>query len=143
MADDILLRLKSPTALREEVVFLVAHHMDRPEAEKKLLRRRMSRWGEDRLQQLLLLQKADLSSKGVPAEPFPYGQIRELLEQLKEENSCLTLRDLAINGHDLMALGITGKLVGETLNHLLNQVLNEEIPNEKAALLAEVRSNKL
>ena len=143
MADEILLRLKAPTALREEVVFLIAHHMMRPEADKKLLRRHLSKWGQERLQKLLLLQQADLSSKGVPGEPFPFQEMQAIIEELVAENSCLKLQDLTVNGHDLMALGLSGKTVGNCLNHLLAQVLDEKIPNEKSALLAEARRNFL
>ena len=139
LADGILLRLKAPTALREDVVFLISQHMNRPEADKKVLRRRISRWGQERLEKLLLLQNADLSSKGVAGEPFPFEDIQNILQQLLTENSCLTLRDLDIDGHDLLALGISGKAIGKCLNQLLDRVLNEEIPNEKSALLAEVR----
>ena len=53
------------------------------------------------------------------------------------EEVCFTLRDLAVDGRDLMALGFTGKAVGNCLNHLLAQVLEETLPNEKSALLAE------
>jgi tRNA nucleotidyltransferase (CCA-adding enzyme) len=49
------------------------------------------------------------------------------------------LKDLAVNGHDLMALGIRGKAVGEALNRLLNLVLEDAVPNEKAALLAALQ----
>jgi tRNA nucleotidyltransferase (CCA-adding enzyme) len=139
MADEILLRLKSPTALREEVVFLISHHMLRLVPDKRLLRRYLSKWGADRLGKLLLLQQADLGSKGVPGEPFPYGEIQSVIDELIAESSCLTLKDLAVNGHDLMALGLSGKDIGNCLNTLLARVLDEELPNEKTALLAEVR----
>ena len=139
MANEVLLRLKAPTALREEVVFLIAHHMMRPEPDRKLLRRYLSKWGSDRLNRLLLLQQADLNSKGVPGKYFPLAEIQSVIAELIAENSCLTLRDLAVNGHDLMALGFSGSAIGECLNDLLAQVLEETIPNEKTALLAEVR----
>ena len=143
MAEEVLLRLKAPNALREEVVFLIAHHMVRPEPDKKLLRRHLSKWGQERLNKLLLLQQADSGSKGVPGKSFPFTEIQAVLEELMAENSCLTLRDLAVNGHDLMALGLSGNAIGNCLNGLLSQVLDEQIPNEKAALLAEVRRNML
>lgn len=141
MADAVLLRLKAPNALREEVVFLIDRHMNRPDADKKLLRRWLSRWGLDRLVKLLLLMSADTSSKGVDSDALPFPEIWEILKALQAENSCLTLKDLAVNGHDLIALGITGKAIGQTLNSLLERILNEELPNEKAALLAEIRRN--
>ena len=137
MADKILRRLKAPTALRERVVTLIAQHMNYPEPEKKQLRRRLSRLGEAVFMELLQLQEADTASKGVDKqEELQYfAQVRAILEEIKAENACLTLKDLAVNGHDLMALGYSGKAIGITLNSLLEQVLDEKIPNKKAALL--------
>jgi len=143
MAEEILHRLKAPTALREEVIFLVSRHMNRPDADKKLLRRHLSRWGEERLRKLLQLQEADIGGKGVQDEEFAFGEMHRIVDELVAENSCLSLRELAVNGHDLMALGICGKDIGKMLNHLLSMVLDEEIENEKAALLAEIRRNML
>ena len=79
-----------------------------------------------------------MGSKGTgkPAELAQFAEIRAVLEEIKAENACLSLKDLALNGHDLMALGITGKAIGETLNALLEKVMEEELPNEKQALLA-------
>ena len=137
MADAVLLRLKAPTALRERVVFLIRHHMLPLEPNKKLLRRRLSQYGKDALLQLLALQEADFQSKGVEEEEDPsFSQSRALLQEILEGNSCLTVRDLAVDGHDLMALGYTGKALGEKLEQLLLLVLDESVPNEKAALLA-------
>lgn len=137
MADAVLLRLKTPTALRERVVFLIRHHMLPLEPNKKLLRRRLSQYGKDALLQLLALQEADSQSKGVEEEEDPsFSQSRALLQEILEGNSCLTVRDLAVSGHDLMALGYSGKALGEKLEQLLLLVLDESVPNEKAALLA-------
>ena len=137
MADQVLLRLKAPTALREQVVTLIGLHMTRLEPEKKLLRRWLSRLGGDTLYNLLALQEADMGSKGVDVtkEMAQFPRLRELLREIQAEQSCLTLRDLAVNGNDLMALGLTGREIGKCLDFLLAQVLDEAIPNEKAPLL--------
>lgn len=143
MADEILHRLKASNALREEVVFLIAHHMHPLEPERKQLRRKLSKWGATRLKKLLALQEADFNSKGVTGTSFPFDKISEIVEELIAEDSCLTLRDLAINGHDLMAMGLSGNAIGQCLNDLLSKVIEEELPNEKAALLAAVRRIKI
>lgn len=137
MADAILRRLKAPTALRERAVLLIEKHMTKLEPEKKTLRRWLGRLGEETIDQLLWLQQADMGSKGTgkPAEMEQFAVIRAVLDEIKAENTCLSLKDLAVNGHDLMALGLAGKAVGETLNRLLEQVIDEVLPNERAALL--------
>ena len=138
MADQVLHRLKAPTALREQVVVLIEKHMTRLQPDKKLLRRQIGRLGWETVENLLYLQEADMGSKGTgkPEELAIFPQIRELLDQIKAENACLTLKDLAVNGHDLMAMGFTGRVIGQCLNTLLEQVIDEQLPNEKAALLA-------
>lgn len=139
LADRILLRLKAPTALRKEVVFLIKHHMTPISPDRKLLRRRLSQYGTQALQLLLALQKADYTCKGVVGEAVDFTETETILAQLLEENNCLTVRDLAISGHDLMALGFAGPAIGDCLNELLALVLDERIPNEKAALIAAAR----
>ena len=137
MADAVLRGLKAPTALRQQAVLLIDKHMLRLTPDKKQLRRCLSRFGWETVQQLLWLQQADMGSKGTgnPEELEVFPQIRSILKQLQAESACLTVKDLAVNGHDLMALGFTGKAIGQTLNALLEQVLEESLPNERSALL--------
>lgn len=137
IADTVLRRLKAPTALRERVVFLAGNHMTKLEPEKKVIRRWLGRLGEETMEQLLQLQEADMGSKGTGKtdRKAVLDRIRELLEEIREENACLSLKDLAVNGQDMMALGLQGKAIGEMLNNLLEQVLEETLPNEKQALL--------
>ncbi len=138
MADEILLRLKAPTALRERVVFLITHHMDYPQIDRKIIRRRLSRWGEEAYFQLIALQKADFCSKGVWGEDRHFEEAEEMARDILAENVCLSLKDLAVKGQDLIALGYTGPAIGQKLNQLLEQVLDEQLPNEKTALLAAI-----
>ena len=140
MADAILQRLKAPTALRERATFLVENHMTKLEPDKKILRRWLGRLGWEAMDQILTLQESDMGSKGTGKTEGVerIALLRSLLEEVVEENSCLSLKDLAVNGHDLMALGFRGKDIGETLNRLLEAVIDETVPNEKQALLAQI-----
>ena len=107
IAAEILRRLKAPTALREQVVFLVEHHMLPLEPDKRLLRRRLGRYGVDTVYQLLALQEADFGSKGTgkPEEGRVFSQVRQLLEKILSEDACLSIKDLTVNGSDLLAMG--------------------------------------
>lgn len=137
MADAVLRRLKAPNALREEVVTLITHHMTKIPPTKKGVRRWLSRLGWETTQKLLRLQEADMRSKGVDntQELTQFVPLWALLEEIRQENACLSVKDLAVNGRDLMALGIHGRALGQTLNALLDGVLEEAVPNEKDALL--------
>ena len=137
LADAALRQLKAPTALREQAVLLIEQHMTPLIADKKLLRRRLSALGPETLHRLLILQEADWGGKGTDAvrENGVFREIRRVLAEIEAENACLTLRDLAVNGHDLMAAGFSGPAIGQTLNRLLEQVLEDQLPNEKDKLL--------
>ena len=137
IADAVLRRLKAPTALREDAVTLIEKHMTRLQPDRMLLRRQVSRLGFPMVEALLALQKADMGSKGTGEDDGQelFLKVRQLLEDLRREDACLRLKDLAVNGNDLMALGLRGKEIGLCLNALLEQVLEERLPNEKEALL--------
>ncbi len=140
LADGILRRLKAPTALRERVVLLIDKHMLRMIPEKKFLRRQLSRLGWETVEQLLCLQEADMGSKGTgePEESVVFAAVRAALEEIRQEDACLSLKDLAVKGQDLMALGFQGKAIGQTLNTLLELVMEEQLPNDRDALLSYV-----
>ena len=144
IAGGILLRLKAPTALREEVVTLIGRHMTRLQPERKWLRRQVSKFGFPMVEAMLSLQEADMGSKGTGEDDGSavFSAVRGLLAELKAEDACLSLKDLAVNGNDLMALGYRGKAIGICLNALLEQVVDERMPNEKKALLAIAAENQ-
>ena len=144
IADTVLRRLRAPNALREQVVFLVEQHMLPLEADKKILRRRISKLGIENMRLLLQLQKADFCSKGSEEDAAHFRQLEALMEEIAAENACLTVGDLAVNGNDLIELGIpAGPAVGKALEQLLELVLNEKVTNDKKALLTKVKEMDL
>jgi len=136
MADRILRRLKAPTALRQRVVELIRQHMTPLEPDKRILRRRLGKYGEEGVREMLALQRADFESKGVGEKTELFDTVEALLEALLAENPCLTLKDLAVSGRDLLVMGFSpGPEVGRCLNRLLALVQEEQLPNTKEALL--------
>ncbi len=135
IAERVLRRLKAPTRLRLDALKLVELHMVRLEPEKKVVRRWVSRLGTDTFQNLLTLQAADTGSKGKDASDSLPARLRRILREIEAEDACLSLKDLAIDGNDLKALGCRGREIGQTLNRLLELVLDEQLPNEKQAML--------
>ncbi len=63
----------------------------------------------------------------------------EELRGILADKPCLTLRELAVNGNDMQALGICGTQIGKTLNGLLERVLSGTLENDREALLNEAR----
>ena len=140
LADAVLRRLKASNAFREDVVWLIKHHMDLWTAEPKLVRRALSRHGIRRIRMFCALQRADMGGKGVGKDPR-HQEIADFLsmaEELAAKEGELTLKCLAVKGGDLMALGYprTPEL-GKALNRLLELVIAGEVPNEKETLLQQ------
>ena len=136
MADAILRGLKAPNSLRDEVVDLIARHMSPLEPDRKLLRRRLGKYGMDATRDLLILQQADYAAKGTKETTNHFRDVSALLDQLQAEDACLTLKDLAVSGHDLIALGfVPGPAIRHCLESLLAAVQEELLPNTREALL--------
>lgn len=141
LADAMLRRLKCANVFRERVVRLVEwHDRDIPRTDKGL-RRALRALGEEDLRLLLALKRADNLAQA-PAYRGRQEEIRkgeEILDRLLAEDACFSLKQLAVNGRDLMALGLSGPAVGAALDRLLGKVVDGGLPNEREALLEEVR----
>ena len=68
-------------------------------------------------------------------------EIWAALAALLAEDPCYTLRQLAVNGNDLTAMGLCGAAVGGMLQKLLLAVMRGDCPNERAALLRLAKRN--
>ena len=135
MANEVLLRLKAPT-LREQVVFLIANHMVPLPPDFKVLRRKASHFGVENLLALISLQQADYAGKGIAEDAPPFALLEALVDNLIDDGACLHLKDLAINGRDLLTIGFPeGKVLGSCLSYLLDCVLDGLLQNEREALL--------
>ena len=136
LAEELLFALKAPTALREQVVFLISHHMTLLAPDKRLIRRQLGKYGKQAFFHLLTLQQADFSGKGTRGDGEEFREIYALAQEVLREEACLQIKDLHINGLDLQDLGFApGPALGNCLSRLLELVQDEEIPNERQALL--------
>lgn len=141
LADEMLRRLKADNATRQTVVRLVEwHDRDIPRTDRGL-RRALLALGEEDLRRLLAVKRADNLGQA-PAFWSAQREIdkaEQILNRLLTEAACFSLRQLAVNGGDLLALGMQGRSVGETLNLLLQQVVDGVLPNERESLLKYAR----
>ena len=143
MAREILERLRSPNALRDGVAHLVAHHMFNYDDQwsDAAVRRFVARVGRDRIDKLLSLRRADqLGRYGEQHRARPSARLTALARRVSavtERREALTVRDLAVNGNDLLAhLELTpGPVVGILLRQLLEAVLEDPALNRRERLL--------
>ena len=140
LADQMLRALKFDNRTREEVVTLVARH-DAPIAHTpKSIRRWLGRLGEATLLRLLEVKRCDSCGKDIQLvrERLAANEaLKAMVREVVAQGQCFSLKDLAVDGRDLLAAGMpAGPAVGKALNSLLDQVVSGELPNEKATLLA-------
>lgn len=138
IADTVLRRLRCDNETRECVCKLVTHHEMRTGHSKKSLLRLLRLLGEEDMRRLMQVRRADADAHA-PGAREKLLQMAEddalMLEELIAEGHCLTVRDLAIKGADVLALGIpAGPAVGQLLKALLDAVSEGELPNEKETL---------
>jgi tRNA nucleotidyltransferase (CCA-adding enzyme) len=138
IARKTLTDLRCDNALTERVTRLVEAHDIPLDPSRKTMLHRLNRFGEEDLRSLFLIHRADRIATGTRNPEHAGDRCRELnaaLDALLAEKPCFSLKDLAVNGRDLTALGLSGPDVGKALNQLLDAVLDETVPNEKEALL--------
>ncbi len=138
IARKTMANLRCDTALTERVTRLVEAHDIPLDPTRKTMLHRLNRFGEEDLRALFLIHRADRISTGTRNPDHADDRCRELnaaLDALLAEKPCFSLKDLAVNGRDLTALGMSGPEVGKALNCLLGAVLDETAPNEKESLL--------
>lgn len=139
LADQMLRTLKFDNATRKQVVTLVEHHDVQLPPRNQVIRRWLNRLGPEVFFQLLEVKRADNMGQALEKVRDRLAELDEVkakAEQILEQRQCLTLKDLAVDGRDVMAAGVApGPEVGRVLEGLLDRVLKDEIPNERNALL--------
>lgn len=142
LAEPILASLRFDRASADRIFRLIEAHDIPLSTEKRILLRRLNRFGEKDLRALFEIHRADRIATGTRNPVHAREHMEELnaaLDLLLQEKPCFTLKDMKLNGEDLRSLGLQGRIIGETLRHLLNQVMDEKLPNEKPALLDAAR----
>lgn len=137
----ILKRLKYDGQTISIVSNLVGSHMTRyAKLRSSSLKQLIKQVGENNLDCMYELQKADILGS---APPFVFSELEKMrleIENILATKQPLTIKDLAVNGDDLVAIGYTaGILLGETLQRLLNIVLENPEQNQRELLLAMAR----
>jgi tRNA nucleotidyltransferase (CCA-adding enzyme) len=147
MANDILRRLKSDNATRKSVVKLVRFHDRAVRLTPAGVRKAVVQIGEDLFPLYLEVKEADTlaQSEYMRQEKLDYlEEVRRLYRKVLEDGDCLSMKDLAVKGDDLIAAGMQpGKQFKEVLEAMFEDVIREPSHNEKAYLMdryADARS---
>ena len=141
MAETVCRRLRFDRAAAQQICMLVRYH-DRPiPLTERAIRRAMNQLGVEGLRQLCAVKRAD----NLAQHPDYRGRQREInegeaiMDELLRKDACFSLKQLAVNGWDMAALGLEGPAIGQMLQTLLEAVMDGETDNDRAALLALVK----
>lgn len=123
---------------KDDIIMLVENHDIHIEPTKKCVHRAVCNFGAENLYRLFQMQKADILAHSPLNRDDRYKRIitkELLLKEIVEEASCFSLKDLAVKGKDLIAIGIPqGKEIGATLQYLLNAVIDGRENNKEILL---------
>lgn len=142
MAHDILRRLKFDNDTIGKVCRLIKWHDYRPLPNMQEVRHAVNKIGADLFPLYLEVQKADVQAQSEYCREEKMERIEGVQacwERIQEENQCVSLKNLAVTGRDLIAAGIApGKEIGEILQCFLNLVLDDPEANKKEILMAKL-----
>ena len=142
IADEAMRRLRYDNATREETVRLVRLHDSVIPATEKGVRRLLRELPPESVLRLMELKKCDRAGHA-PDYRYPAPEVERIpgiLQTVLARGDCVSLHTLAVNGKDLLSLGVpAGRDVGALLERLLDRVVDGDLPNEKQALLAEAK----
>lgn len=143
IAKRLLRRLKFDNDTTDRVVRLVSAHDVWILPDAKHMRRAMNRLGEDLFPELFEVKEADMKAQSLyerKEKENLLSQLRQIYEEVKAAGACVTLKDLAVNGSDLIAAGMKpGKELGVVLKALLEEVLEDPSCNERDRLLKRAK----
>ncbi|MCR4593607.1 MAG: HD domain-containing protein [Clostridiales bacterium] len=150
ISDALLRRLRFPNSDRERIVRLVAMHDTPMYVEKrwipssKRIRRIISQIGVEDTKRLIDIHKCDNMAQNSDyylGEEY-YESLYAMVDDAVNRDLCLTIRNLNIDGNDLIKLGYEGEHIGHILREILKKVLNEEIKNEKEDIIEYLKNKE-
>lgn len=143
-AKEILRRLKFDNDTIHKVTKLVRWHDYRMPAEKKNVRKAMSKISAELFPMYLLVKRADILAHSMyrrEEELENLSGLQKCYEEIVADHECVSLKQLAVTGTDLIGIGMKpGKQIGEVLNELLRIVLEYPEFNNKEHLLRFVQN---
>ena len=144
MTEEILRRLCLPRRFIDEVTTLIRWHDVRVKPDPIQIKRLLSELGEDMIFKLFKVQLADIMAQSMYLREDKLATLsasKAETQRIIGSGECYNLRMLAVNGSDLIHIGITsGEKIGEVLHLLLDKVITGELENDKSVLIDAARS---
>ena len=142
---DVVNHLKFDNDSKKAVLELVKYHDIEIPVTKKSVLKLLNRLGEERALQLTDIKLADILAHAPGTQDAlieKWKIFNRLLREVLVEGNCFSRKNLAVNGNDIKALGVSeGPEIGRIIQTLMGEVMSEQLANEKEVLLN--RANEL
>ncbi len=143
IAGSVLRRLRFDRQSERDITTLIRNHSLYPELSEEGVRRAVVQLSPRLFPLFLDVKRSDIRGqrREVQEEKLRYmDELERIYRKILDRGDCLSLKELAVHGDDLIALGIRrGKALGSILEALLDEVLSEPARNERAYLLGRAR----
>lgn len=137
IAEEELLRLRFSRKTIDDVCQLIRYHEIGFPQTVKSWKRVLNKMDQKQVKRWFVLKHLDSFGKNTAYIPSSYALKTSLsvFHEVLEEKPCFTLKDLAINGKDMITLGFKeNKYLGYALKTLLNMIIEEKVENTKDEL---------
>ncbi len=139
MTGHIMRRLKYDNDTIAAVKRLVFSHDERPQSTQKAVRRAIVRIGVEAFPAIFAVKRADTLAQSEFNREQKLADIdrfEELVNEIFAQQECVKKSDLAINGRDIIALGVSqGPAIGQIMQTIFERVVDEPELNERETLL--------
>lgn len=145
IAEKVLTRLRFDNKTKENILELVLYHDAVIEPTPKTVRRWLNKIGEQQFWRLLDIRMADILAHKKDTQESRVERcntLRMFANEIIEQEQCFKIKDLMIDGYDVMEiLGVPeGKEVGLVLSEILKLVIDEELENDRTALIGYIET---
>lgn len=139
IAEKILHRLRYDNKISKKVLCLIKCHDEKFKSDKLSVRKAVNKIGIEHFQDYINVREADIkaqSSNFMKDKLYNINLVQKLFNEIIRDKEPLVLKDLKVNGKDLKGIGIVeGKKIKNTLDYLMERVLEEPELNEAKILL--------
>lgn len=145
LAEKILLRMKYINKIVKNVTLLIANHLNNSKSSnKKYCKKLIDKIGYENMPKLFKLMEADRIAHKPPFDFTALDKLKIAYYEICNNNEPVSIKDLMVNGNDMIDLGITkGMDIGETLKYLLSKVLEDPANNNREVLLNFAKQYKI
>ncbi len=144
IANDALIKLKASNAFKKAVCNFVEYHDFLPDKiSRKTYKKYIAKLGIETVEKLFWIREADIRGQNPVFLEEGLEQNKagmELFRKIISENTCFGIKDLAIDGKNLLELGIeSSPVMGKIINTILDEVMDDKLPNDKDTLIERAK----